>query len=149
MMRDRFAVLPVLFCLLLSACATRLEPRSTYTPPPGAAPMEMKTVDSDELRFERGSRGEKLGAEVVNSETEGDLQSIELRIPLPPKEVDQVEVMSPSGEPVRMTREAQIIHNYETNDVGIKFQIPKSENMGFRLKLIDHPDNDWPPMRQQ
>lgn len=111
--------------------------------------MEMKSVESDELRFERGARGEKLGAEVLQSETEGDLQSIELRIPLPPEEVDQIEVMSPSGEPVRMSREAEIIRNYETGDVGIKLQIPKSKNMGFRLKLIDHPDDDWPPMRQQ
>ena len=70
-------------------------------------------------------------------------------MPIQPDLVDQVQVLTSQGEPMPLSREARIVHNYETNNVGISVQVPKSENLGFRLKLIDHPDDEWPPLRQQ
>lgn len=146
---DRKRFLTLLPCLWLAGCAGSLEPQPHYKPPRGAAPMEKKALDTDELEARTGQKGNRVGAEVVNTETLGDLQSIEVRVPVPPDEVDSVRILLPGDDPSGMTREAQIIHNYETNDVGIKFQVPKSDKLRFQLRLIDHPDDDWPPVRQQ
>ena len=48
-----------------------------------------------------------------------------------------------------LSSEARIVQDYETNNVGIWLRVPTKEKAGFRLKLIDHPDDDWPPVRQQ
>jgi hypothetical protein len=146
---DRNHFLALLLCLSLAGCANSLEPQSTYTPPPGAAPMENKSVNTGELKAEPGHKDDITGAEVVNTESLGDLQTIEVIVPIEPSEVDDVRILGSDGDPVTMTREAEIVHNYETNYVGIKFQVPKSDNLGFRLQLIDHPDDDWPPVRHQ
>jgi len=137
-------------CLSLAGCASSLEPKSTYVPPPGAAPMENKVVDTGELKAEPGHKDDATGAEVVKTESLGDSQSIEVSVPIEPNQVDQVRILSSDGDPVNMTREAQIIHNYETNNVGIKFDVPNSDNLRFQLQLIDHPNDDaWPPVRLQ
>jgi hypothetical protein len=90
-----------------------------------------------------GPKGDKPGAEIINSEISGELQSIEINVPVDPDSVDQVQVLDASGEPLPMSREDTIIQNYETNNVGISTQLPKSENTGFRLKLIDKPEDGW------
>jgi hypothetical protein len=33
--------------------------------------------------------------------------------------------------------------------VGISIQVPKSENLRFRLKLIDDPRDEWYPVRDR
>ncbi|MCP4769080.1 MAG: hypothetical protein GY875_22820 [Gammaproteobacteria bacterium] len=139
----------VLACLLLQACTSGLEPQSDYTPPPGAAPMEEKSVDTGQLEATPGHRGDELGTEIIRYEEYDEYQSIELNVPIEPDQVDRVEVMSPSGETIPQSREAQIVHDYETNNVGIKIHVPKTDNLGFRLKLIDHTADEWPPVRQQ
>jgi hypothetical protein len=152
MMPDRSLSLTVLACLLLQACASGLEPESSYTPPRGAAPMEEKSVDTGQLEATPGPRGDELGAEVIRYEQYDEYQTIELNVPIDHDlvdEVDQVQVMTPSGEVIPQSRQAQIVHDYETNNVGIKIHVPKSDNLGFRLKLIDHADDEWPPIRQQ
>ncbi len=150
MMRDRsFPPALLLGCLMLQACASGLEPESTYSPPPGAAPMEEKSVDTGELKAIPGHRGDELGTEVIRHEQYDEYQTIELNVPIEPDEVDQVQVMSPTGETIPQSRQAQIVHDYETNNVGIKLHLPNTQNTGFRLKLIDHSEDEWPPLRQQ
>ncbi len=145
---DRNLCLVAMLSLLLQACAGNLEPQSTYVPPPGASPTEIKSVDTGELEARTGAREDELGAEVIRYDENDEYQTIELSIPMQ-DEVDQVEVYTPSGETVPQSRQAQIVHDYETNNVGIKLHLPNTENTGFRFKLIDHEDDDWPPMRQQ
>ena len=135
--------------LLLQGCASSMEPRSSYTPPPGAAPTENSSLDTGQLEPTVGHKGDQLGAEVISADDSGELRSLEINVPIQPDLVDQVQVLTSEGEPMPLSREAQIVHDYETNNVGISVQVPKSENMGFRLKLIDHPDDEWPPVRQQ
>jgi len=139
----------ILCCLWLAGCASSLEPKGAYAPPRGAAPMENKAVETGELQPERGARDEQTGAEIVDTESLGDLQSIEVKVPAKVDEVDEVQVIDSSGQQYRLTREAEIIQDTETGDVGIKFEVPKSKNLNFRLRLIDHPDDEWPPMRDQ
>jgi hypothetical protein len=55
--------------------------------------------------------------------------------------------MTQSGELLPMSRQATIVRNYETNNVGISIQVPKSENLRFRIKLIDDPRDDLDPAR--
>jgi hypothetical protein len=149
-MISRTLRIPAFFCCVwLAGCATSLEPKGDYSPPRGAAPTENKAVETGDLKAEPGARGDKIGAEIVNTESLGDLQSIEIKVPVKAEEVDEVQVIDSSGQQYRLTREAEIIQNTETGDVGIKFEVPKSKNLNFRLRLIDHPDDDWPPMRQQ
>jgi hypothetical protein len=135
--------------LLLQGCASSMEPRSSYTPPPGAAPTENSSLDTGQLEPTVGHQGDQLGAEVISADDSGEMHSVEINVPIQPDLVDQVQVLTSEGEPMPMSREARIVHNYETNNVGISVQVPKSESMGFRLKLIDHTDDEWPPVRQQ
>ena len=135
--------------LWLAGCASSSQPGYDYAPPPGAAPTEIKVIDTSDLQGTAGYKGEKVGAEVVSTEVDGDQQSYEIIVPMDPDQVDDVEVVTPGGDPVPLSREAQIIHNYETNNVGIRFEAPKNQKFDFRLKLIDHEDSDWPPFRQQ
>lgn len=136
-------------CLLLAGCASQLQPRSDYLPPPNAAAMENGALDTSYLKPVTGHKGDQLGAEVISAETTGDELLIEILVPIDPDLVDQVEVTSSSGDSVILTREARIVQDYESNNVGITIRIPKSENLGFRLRLVDHPDNNWPPLRHQ
>ena len=143
MMFERNLFISVLTGLLLQGCAGSMEPRSTYKPPAGAAPMEKGSLDTGKLEPTVGYKEDQLGAEVVNTEVLGDMRSVEINVPIQPDLVDQVEVLTESGEPIPLSRDAQSIHNYETNNVGISIQLPKSESTGFRLKLIDKPEDGW------
>jgi hypothetical protein len=144
MMSDRNLLYLVVVGLLLQGCASSgFQSQSKHRALPGAELNEGGSLDSGLLEPTVGHKGDKLGAEVVNSEISGELQSIEINVPIDPDSVDQVQVLDEWGEPLPMSREATIIHNYETNNVGISIQLPKSENTGFRLKLIDKPEEGW------
>lgn len=134
--------------MLLQGCATSMKPKSSYRPPPGVM-LDSSDLDTGYLEPTPGHKGDRLGAEVVTSEITGEERVVNIRVPVDPDRVDKVQLMSTSGQPLNMSREAQIVHNYETNNVGITVRIPNSDNMGFRLKLIDETDTGWPTMRQQ
>jgi len=143
MKRDRnfmLAALAVLACLLSQA-------RASDSPPPDAAPVEEKSVDSGPLQVRSGERGAELDAEIIRYEEYDEYQSIELSAPIDPGQADQVEVMTPSGEMFPRSRQEQIVHDYETDNVGIKIPPKNSGSMGFRLKLID--EEQWPPGPQR
>ena len=147
---QRFSILSALCAtVLLGGCAGGTTPSYDYSPPPGSSQNEIRIIDTSDLQGTPGYKGDKVGAEVVSTEVDGDEQSYEVIVPVHPDKVDDVEVVSPTGEPVPLSRDAQIIHNYETNDVGIRFEAPKNEKFDFRLKLIDHEDAGWPPFREQ
>ena len=149
MMPERNLFISVLTGLLLQGCASSMEPRSTYIPPAGAAPTEKGSLDTGQLEPTVGYKEDQLGAEVVNTEVLGDTRSVEIIVPIQPDLVDQIQVLTESGEPIPLSRDAQIIHNYETNNVGITIRVPTEEKVGIRFRLIDHADDDWPPTRQQ
>jgi len=149
MICHRYYRVPLLICLLLPGCATQMQPKSSYRPPAGATPTEKGSLDTGQLEATAGNKGDKLGAEVIRSELDGDERVVEIRVPINPDLVDQVQVMTLDGSTVNQSREAQIIHNYETNNVGIWIRVPTKEKTGFRLKLIDQSDEFWPPVRQQ
>ena len=136
----------IALAFMLSGCGKQMQPTSTYKPPPGAAPTEEAVIDSGTMEPTVGHRDDQTGAEVMSSEDLGDELLLELRVPAEPDEVDRVYVTDPGGQ--NLSREAQIIENYETGNVGINVKVPKSDT-GFQLKLIDHSDDDWPPFRQQ
>ena len=146
MMSYRNLLYLVVVVLFLQGCASSgLQSQTKHRPPPGADLNEGGSLDSGLLEPTVGHRDDKLGAEVVSSEDFGELQSIEIDVPIDPDSVDQVQILDESGEPLPMSREATIVHNYETNNVGISIQLPKSESTGFRLKLIDDPEEGWYP----
>jgi len=149
MTSSRYYLVPILVGLLLQGCAGSLQPKSNYRPPAGATPMEKSAIDTGELEPRVGHKGDRLGAEVISTEVIGDEQLIEIRVPIDPDVVDQVYVTTPEGGMVRQSRDAQIIQNYENNNVGIWIRMPTREKTGFRLKLIDDSDDVWPPARQQ
>lgn len=141
--------LALLVYLLVPGCASQLQPKSGYRPPPGATSMEKGSIDTGQLETTAGHKGDQIGAEVISSEVDGDEQVVEIRVPIDPALVDQVYVMTPEGSNVNQSREARIIQNYEDNNVGIWIRVPSKEKVGFRLKLIDQSDDPWPPVRQQ
>jgi len=111
--------------------------------------MENSDLDTGLLETTIGNKGNVIGAEVISSEVDGDGQLIEIRVPIDPRLVDEVYVMTPEGNSVHMTRGERILQNYEDNNVGIWIRLPSREKTGFRLKLIDYPDDTWPADRQQ
>jgi len=151
MMSDRSLLFLVLVGLFAQGCASGVQSHSgvqsqgSHRSPTRAELNKGGSLDSGLLEPTAGHKGDKLGAEVVNSEVSGELQSIQINVPVEPGSVDRVQVMSESGEPLPMSREATIVDNYENNNVGISIQLPKSENTGFRLKLIDDPLDEWYP----
>jgi hypothetical protein len=126
-----------------------MQPKSTYRPPPGASPTENGSLDTGQLEATAGNKGDQIGAEVISSELDGEEKVVQIRVPINPDLVDQVQVMTLDGSTVNQSREARIIHNYETNNVGIWIRVPTRDSVGFRLKLIDQSDDIWPPVRQQ
>ena len=149
MMSARSLLFLVLVALVSQGCASSMHSRSSHRLPPGIASSGGSSLDTGLLEPSVGYRGDRLGAEVVNSEISGELQSIEINVPIEPGAVDRIEVMTQSGESMPMSRQATIVHNYETNNVGISIQVPKSENLRFRLKLIDDPRDEWYPVRDR
>jgi hypothetical protein len=144
MMSYRNLLYLVLVSLLLQGCASSgLQSQTKHRPPPGAELNEGGSLDTGLLESTVGHKGDRPGAEVVNSENFGELQSIEINVPVDPDSVDEVQVLDESGEPLPMSREATTVHNYETNNVGISGQLSNSENTGFRLQLIDKPEEGW------
>ena len=81
----------------MAACASGSRPGYDYSPPPGSAPTEIRIIDTSDLEGRSGFQGDKIGAEVVGSEVSGDQQSYEILVPLPPDQVDDVEIVSPGG----------------------------------------------------
>jgi hypothetical protein len=141
MMSARSFLFLALVALVSQGCAS-VHPRSNHSMPPGTALNLGSSTDTGLLEPNIGYRGDRLGAEVVNAEISGELQSIEINVPIEPDAVDRIQVMTQSGELLPLSRQATIVRNYETNNVGITIQLPKSENLRFRLKLIDDPRND-------
>ena len=147
MMSYRNLLYLILIGLFLQGCASSgLQQQASDRPPPGTRANEGGSLDSGLLEPTVGHKGDKLGAEVVNPETSGGLQSVDINLPVEPGSVDQVQVLDASGNPLPMSREATIMHNYETDNVGISTQLPNSENTGFRLKLVDDPEDSWYPV---
>jgi hypothetical protein len=141
MMSTRSLLFLVLVALVSQGCA-RVHTPGNYPSPPGTSSSGMSSLDTGLLEPNVGFKGDRLGAEVVNAEISGELQSIEINVPIEPDAVDRIQVMTQSGELLPLSRQATIVRNYETNNVGITIQLPKSENLRFRLKLIDDPRND-------
>jgi hypothetical protein len=90
-----------------------------------------------------------LGTEAVPDQTpptlstqSGEQQAIDLDIPIPPQEADEVRQMGSSGGPVRKSREPQIIQDYDTGKAGVIIPPKKGGKIGIKLQLVDHPDGD-------
>jgi len=124
-MPDRSLFLTPLVCLLLPICASGLDTGVPETP--------------------TGKRGD----EIIHRAPYDKYQSLDLNVPIEPVQADEVEEVNqgqlemPTGEPAQRSRQAGIVEDYESDDVGIKIKVPNSENTGFRFKLIDNTDEEW------
>lgn len=120
---------------LFAACQGSGDPRGsrqfTDVPPPATI------VETDVLETEPGYRGEVLGAEVIGKQPADDYQAVEITIPVDPDTVDRVGVVAPTGEEIKQKRAAEIVRDYENNNVGIKIFLPGRKDWEFRLRLID------------
>ena len=130
------ALLPIV--LMLSACgiAKNKEPDQLAAPPRMA-------METDLLTATPGYTGKILGAEVLASESGplGEEQIIEINVPIDPDQVDRVEVISATGETIKQRRTAEILRNYENDNVGITLFLSREKNWRFKLKLIDNKED--------
>ena len=94
---------------------------------------------SDVLKLESGYTGNVLGAQVldVTATEDHDVQLVEVQIDIEPEKVDRVQVISTAGVPIKTDRKAQILRDYEQNNVGIKLYLPRQKGWQFKLRLID------------
>lgn len=107
-----------------------------------AQPPEINILETGQLEATPGFQGTILGAEIIDAEVSADQQMIEINLPIDPDQVDQVRVLSPSGEYLKQSRQAEILRDYENNNVGVKIFLPRQKNLGFRLRLIDNSNED-------
>ena len=128
----------LLIVFILSACgtATKKEPNPLAVPP-------RISLETDLLTARPGYTGKILGAEVLASvpDSLGEEQIIEINVPVDPDKVDSVEVISPTGETIKQRRTAEILRNYENDNVGITLFLSPEKNWSFKLKLIDNKEN--------
>ena len=103
---------------------------------------DVKTVETGVLQNVIGYRGDVLGAEVVSIfVSEDDLwEIIELSIPIDPDLADRVSVVSPSGKRIELESPPEISRDEENNKVGIILKRSKQARLGFKIRLIDLPD---------
>ncbi|MFT5396803.1 MAG: hypothetical protein ACI85N_002009 [Gammaproteobacteria bacterium] len=66
------------------------------------------------------------------------MQFIEINASKDPKDVDRVKVISKSSKFITQDKSAEILKDYENNNVGIKLYLPKIKN--WQLKFIDELD---------
>ena len=132
-----FTVGCLALAMLLAGCQAQ-RPRiqnENELPPPLA-----ETVETSLLRPVPGYTGDALGAEVVGVSEDEDLQIIELSIPIDPEQVDRVTVTGTDGRPLEIRRPIEIMADPENNKVGITIPLSKKRNLGFRVQLIDLPE---------
>lgn len=103
---------------------------------------DAKTVETGVLQNVIGYRGDVLGAEVISIyASEDDLsQIIELSIPVDPDLADRVSVVSPSGRRIELESPPEISRDDENNEVSIILKRSKKTRLGFKIRLIDLPD---------
>ena len=123
MKRDRIFMLTVLVCLLSQAHASGLETQSSDSLPPDTPPIQENSVDSGQPRVRSGERGAELDLSL-------------------PNDSDQVDLMTPASEDLPRSRQEQIVHDYETDNVGIKIPAKNNDSLGFRFQLLE--EDQWP-----
>ena len=137
MISYRSFVFTAFFCLLLQGCAKGYQATPKTAPPP-----QSRIFETGYLEATPGYRGNVLGAEIIDAKIDDEQQIIEINLPIDPDQVDQVRVISPSGEMLKQTKKAEILRDYETDTVGLKIILPRRESPGFRLRLIDNVEAD-------
>ena len=101
-----------------------------------------RELETSVLQRVAGFTDDKLGAEVIAvTPGEGDTEVVDIVIPVNPDDVDQVRVTKPDGTPFKKKRIVEISRDHENNEVGVVLRFNKKDRLGFRLKLIDLPDD--------
>ncbi len=138
------------FCIMFLAAITTLSTTANPLNHTGDSSTEnpahtspSSTMETGLLQARPDYTGDILGARVerITVDETSHIQIIEISVPIDPDRVDQINVISDSGELIRQDRTAQILHDYENNNVGIKIYVPEQKNWVFKLKLIDQADS--------
>ena len=120
-------------CMAQSGSATEIEE---------ATSPEVNILETGVLREVTGYKGDVLGAEVLSISTGEDnvSQIIELSVPIDPDLADRVHVVSPSGKQIELADPVEISRDAENKKVGITLKLSKKTSLGFKIRLIDVPD---------
>ena len=132
------------YCLIFQGIISGCQAQNTIIqnvnelPPPGTP-----TLETGILQRVDGYKGDVLGAEVVSviAGENGASDVIELSIPIDPELADQVTVLGPSGQLLELDEPIEISPDQERSGVEIILKLPKKKKTGFRIKLIDLPDD--------
>ena len=131
-------------CLMLQGLISGCQAQNTIIQDVNELPPEeAPTLETGILQRVEGYKGDLLGAEVISiTLAENDaLEVIELSVPIDPEVVDQVTVVGPSGQLLELGEPIEISPNQEKSSVGIILTLPKKKKLGFKIKLIDLPDD--------
>ena len=99
-------------------------------------------IETGLLKAKPGYVGDVLGAKIesISIDEAHDMQIIEINVPIEPEDVDRVKVISKSGKTIKQDKSAEILKDYENNNVGIKLYLPKKKNWQFKLHFVDESD---------
>ena len=136
--------LPVLICVyvLFELVVLPYTGGHLYAQESNEYPADTKILETDVLQSIAGFKGGLLDAEVIaiTESDDGESNTLNIVVPLDPSEVDRVQVFSPSNKPIKLKRAVEVIMDHENHEIGIILTLPKNNKLGFRLKLIDLPD---------
>jgi hypothetical protein len=102
-------------------------------------PTSTTIAETTYLKAKEGYTGNQLGAEVkeVSIDEGAETRLIEVHIPFDPEKVDRIQIVTESGKILKKDRVAEVLKDYENDNIGIKFYLPKQKNWVFKVKLID------------
>ena len=135
----------VLLIMLIHGCAVGTGSSITNSESQNNLLPSMATgLDTGYLQATPGFKGDVIGAKVesVDTSPDGQFDTIAISVPLDPQQVDQVQVISGSGKIIKQPSAVEVVRDYENNKVEIRFLLSKQNNFGFKLKLIDLPDDN-------
>lgn len=94
------------------------------------------------LQAKEGYVGNQLGAMVKEVEVDpaSETRLIEVYIPYNPEQLDSIQIVTESGKVLKQDKISQVIKDYENDNVGVKFYLPKQKNWVFIIKLIADSD---------
>lgn len=131
-------------CLMLQGLISVCQAQQTIIQdvnelPPPEAPL----LETGLMQWVEGYKGDLLGAEVVSiTPAENDaFEVIEISIPIDPEIVDQVTLVGPSGQLLELDAPIEISPDQQNDNVGITLTLSKKKKLGFKIKLIDLPDD--------
>ena len=129
-------------CLLLPGIIAPCLARNVIDLEVNQSLQQVKMIETGLLQNLAGYKDAVLGAHVISitAGEDGVSEVIEICMPVGQEQADRILVVSGSGKPLKLLTPMQISHDHESKKVGMILALPGETKQGFKIRLIDLPD---------